>query len=298
MNKLSKEKYLIAKNFLSNNARSLERSIFQHEFELGNVDEIINNFKRFQNEDGGFGNALEPDVRYSSSSVLATMIALQYLSKIKSNEKISLIEGSLAYLKSAFKMEEFGWENVPVDVVTAPRAIWWEYYGVHQQWGNPNAEALGYFYEYQSIVHLEYKELLLERAVGYLNSVQELEMHEILCYIRLSERLPVELNQQIVDKLDYFVEKSVVKDPKERNGYCLVPLQVVHSPSSRFYPIFADIIPYDLDKLIESQQEDGSWIPNWSWGRFEDEWKKAKLEWQGYLTFNNLRILRNFDRIE
>ena len=298
MKKLSNEQYLNARNFLLYSARPLEGSIFKYEFESGDVEDIIENLKKYQNEDGGFGKGLEPDVRYEGSSVLASTIALQHLSKINSEKKLELVKDSFNFLKKTFNNDECGWENVPKEVVSAPRAIWWEYDGVHHQWGNPNAEILGYFYEYPDLIEPEFKELVTNKAIDYLNNVSDLEMHEMYCYYRLSERLPEELNQRILEKLDNFVDKCVVKEPSERNGYCAVPLNIVKSPSSSYFAKYADVIPYDLDQLIETQKEDGSWEPNWSWGRYEQEWEKAREEWKGYITLNNLQILRSFNRIE
>ena len=35
----------------------------------------------------------------------------------------------------------------------------------------------------------------------------------------------------------------------------------------------------------------------WTWGRFDTEWAKAKVEWQGQLTVKLLRSLKAFGRI-
>lgn len=73
---------------------------------------------------------------------------------------------------------------------------------------------------------------------------------------------------------------------------------VVKSPESRYYAKFAEVIPVDLDRMIEEQEENGSWAPNWEWGRFNDIWEnEAKVEWKGVLTLNALRTLKNFNRI-
>ncbi|MBP1936496.1 hypothetical protein [Paenibacillus sediminis] len=65
-------------------------------------------------------------------------------------------------------------------------------------------------------------------AVSYLKEHCELtEMHEMLCYIRLFERLPNHLRLEITEKLNIFIENCVVKNPEDRNGYCAVPLQIM-----------------------------------------------------------------------
>ena len=47
--------------FIWRNARALERSIFEYRFSDGSPERILSIVRSYQNEDGGFGHALEPD---------------------------------------------------------------------------------------------------------------------------------------------------------------------------------------------------------------------------------------------
>lgn len=60
-------------------ARNLERSLFRYEFENGSFTDVLIELSRYQNEDGGFGHGLEPDLRCKESSALATTRALEIL---------------------------------------------------------------------------------------------------------------------------------------------------------------------------------------------------------------------------
>jgi hypothetical protein len=79
MGKLSKYRFEQAKIFLNSKARKLERALFEFEFENGSKENVVDELKAYQNEDGGFGNGLEPDFRCKESSALATAIGLHYL---------------------------------------------------------------------------------------------------------------------------------------------------------------------------------------------------------------------------
>lgn len=302
MKRLSSDQFLRARDFVKSEGRSLERVMFKYEYESGSADDVLMELKKFQNKDGGFGKGLEPDLRCEKSSALATTVALQVLSKVKSNQKNELISDCFRFFVNTYRSEGNGWEIIPREADQYPRAIWWNYSGVTSLWGNPNAEILGYLYEYPELLSrdlLDIKQYLTDYAKNYLLQNCELtEMHEMYCYVRLFERMPVNLRNQMENKLELFVENGVVKNPEERNGYCAVPLQIVDSPESYYYSKYSDVIPFDLDQLIDSQTEDGSWEPNWSWGRFEEEWEHAKKDWKGFITLNNLRILKSFDRIE
>src|SRR5512135_788905 len=66
-------------NFIWENARLLERAIFEYRFLGGPADRIPLILRLYQNEDGGFGNALEPDLRAPDSQPLFLEFALHTL---------------------------------------------------------------------------------------------------------------------------------------------------------------------------------------------------------------------------
>lgn len=302
MEKLSIDQYIKAREFMNTAARGIDKAMFNYEFENGNDTEVISELRKFQNSDGGFGKGLEPDLRCEQSSALATTVALQYLSKVNSNQKQELIAESFRFLEATYNNNENGWEIIPQAANLSPRADWWNYAGILPDWGNPNAEILGYLYEYPDLLSSNLNNIqqhLTRYAIDYLHNRCKLtEMHELFCFIRLTDRIPDDLRDNFAGKLTKFMENCVIKNPAERNGYCAVPLQIVDTPESRFLTTYSDVIPSDLDQLIKSQTEDGSWEPNWSWGRYEDDWQNAKREWKGYITLLNLRLLKSFSRIE
>ncbi len=63
MKRLSREAFERARAFLKSEARPLDRALFEHEFEGAPGERAIEELARYQNPDGGFGRALEPDLR-------------------------------------------------------------------------------------------------------------------------------------------------------------------------------------------------------------------------------------------
>ena len=84
-----------AQTFLLNNGRLLERHLFGYLFapdsQPGSRDKVINALKAYQNEDGGFGNALEPDKRTSFSQPIDQESALKVMDEVGLNGEI--VEG-------------------------------------------------------------------------------------------------------------------------------------------------------------------------------------------------------------
>jgi hypothetical protein len=297
MNKLSKNQFEQAKTFLKSKARKLERALFEFEFENGNKENVLKQLKPYQNEDGGFGKGLEPDFRCKESSALATAIGLHYLSRVGVDETEEMVKKAVNYLLNTFNKEKMRWQIVPKEVETAPRASWWNY-SENWEWGNPSAEIIGLLHHYKGLVPAEFLDDVTKYAVNYVNNLNKYEHHELLCFLNLSEKLPDKEYNLISNKLREMVKACVTDDPEKWDSYCLLPIQVVNSPSSEYYDLFADIIPINLNYLVTKQTKDGYWEPTWSWGQFEEEWETAKEEWRGWLTLEYLRILRSFDYIE
>lgn len=298
MNLLTTEQFERARSFMKNNARPLERALFEHEFEAGTADRVLHELAAYQNADGGFGHALEPDLRCRESSALATTTALQHLMALGADENNALTAKAIRYLLNTLDREKLTWEIIPAASQEAPRAIWWEYPAFVHEWGNPGAEIVGYLHAYRSLVPADLLEELTRFAIDYLNERCRLdEMHELFCYIRLADRLPAAQRVLIEAALDKFVDNCVVQNAADRQGYSAQPLQVVQSPDSRYYAKYREVIPDDLEALAAGQTDDGSWAPNWSWGRFDEVWEQAKEEWKGIITLQTLRTLKTFGRL-
>ena len=139
---------------------------------------------------------LEPDFRLPDSSAIATTIALQYISRLRLPEIPVMVVQALQYLHQTFDPEHQLWESVPESVTQFPRAMWWEYPGpekAEQYWANPSAEIIGYLYEFPGVIQNGLRDTLTRKAFEKLDNRSEpLEMHDLLCYLRLAERLPAD----------------------------------------------------------------------------------------------------------
>jgi hypothetical protein len=63
-----------------------------------------------------------------------------------------------------------------------------------------------------------------------------------------------------------------------------------------FFETYKDDINKYMDFIIESQQLDGSWIPDWSWGE-PDVWARVQKRLQGEITYKFLQALKKYNRI-
>ncbi|MGI2326766.1 hypothetical protein [Planococcus sp. YIM B11945] len=286
----------MARTFIKTRARELERALYDYDFEQGSPEAVINEIKTYQNEDGGFGRGLEPDFWCKESSALATSIALRHLAEVGASVTEEAVKNAIVYLLKTFDHEKMRWQIVPKQVETEPRAVWWNY-SEDWAWGNPTAEILGLLHHFKELVPKDFLKELTEYAIRSINSLSEYEQHEFLCFIKLEKYLPLDDQLSIQEKLRRMAVESVTTNPEKWEGYCLLPLDVAFSPSSKFFDLFAEEIPINLDFIIKKQADVGFWDPTWTWGQYESEWKKAKEQWRGILTLDYLKVLRAYDAI-
>ena len=306
MQKLRKSSFNEASQFIKNYARPLENRIYKDYFYKPCSEEILSELKKYQNDDGGFGNGLESDFKLLFSSPMATSIAFQHLVKLDNVEKaISMIKSGIEYFENTFVPERNGWFAVPKEVNEFPHAPWWHYNEeegmtiIDKYWGNPSAEIIGYLYKYKNLVSKLNVDQLLNYAIDYLNDKNDFGLeHEIYCYIRLCKLLPNRLSSKIEDKLARAVQRLVCRNREEWDKYVPKPLNFISSLESYKFGISHKLIADNLDYLVDIIEDNGMINPNWEWDDYETEWKKAREEWMGVLTLRGLITLDKFGRIE
>ena len=79
MKTLTKETQRRLRRWLQCNARSLEWALYLQKFENGSVEAVLDALAAYQNPDGGFGHALEPDDWNQNSTLNATVYAMQLM---------------------------------------------------------------------------------------------------------------------------------------------------------------------------------------------------------------------------
>lgn len=291
MKKLSRERFVAAARFIREHARPVDRALYRYHFAGGTVDAVLEELARCQNADGGFGHKLEPDLRTPDSSAIATSHAMQITRELR----VSPLPGTMDYLRATYDPAKTVWPIIPPTANNAPHAPWWTTANLAASWNhfraNPTAELAGYLDD------PHWQQEVVAHALAYLESLPDkIEMHELLCFLRLAEMVNLPATAQA--KLARLVQVTVVRDPAKWAGYGLRPLKVVRSPASPYYAELREAVNANLDYLIDEQAADASWLPTWHWGsNYPDVWPVARREWQGILTLDALKTLRAFGRL-
>ncbi|MDF2905988.1 MAG: hypothetical protein K0R34_1309 [Herbinix sp.] len=299
--------YEILRKWIYRNARPLDLARWQYHFEGGTKEAVLNALSSYQNEDGGFGHALEADAWNPYSAPIQVFHAIDILREIGFTEaEHPIMKGILSYLASGKDMEGNLWlSNIPSNN-EYPHASWWEFshpYSNHNRY-NPTAGLAGFglCYGEKNSELFERCSRIVQEACGYLLQATEVDMHTMNCFIALMEYCEQANITEVIDlgamrkKLMELVQGAITKDTGIwATSYVCKPSQFFKSPDSIFYPDNKEIADYECQFIQDSRNQEGVWDVTWSWEAYPEEWAIAKLWWKSEIVIKNMRYLKNFN---
>lgn len=285
--------------YLRQHGRALEQALAGFYFGDGKLEAVIQALIAYQNEDGGFGKALEPDFRYPGSSILANSEALILIRSAGIPFSHPMAAKALQFLVNTYQPEAKSWHFTPLEGDAYPHAPWWFFNAdAHAARHNPRPQLLGDLLQSPDLVPSEMLEpLTVSIQQDFLADVEALQQHDLFSYLRLyhSQHVSDELKACLLAHLPAIIRRNVAANAEDWAGYVVRPYQVVKDMDDPFLPLVAHILPASIQYLLDEQQPEGNWLPNWSWGElYPEDWKTASVEWQSHLTLANLLVLKNF----
>jgi hypothetical protein len=308
MKKFSQEAFDKAREYLFAQGRPLDQLRFEYHFEGGGQAAALEALAAFQNEDGGFGRGLEPDLRTEASSVIATSTAFGIMREIGATARKAVVQHGIQYLLDSYQREKGVWPIVPPEVENAPHAWWWSYEDSAENFGgflvNPRAAIAGHLQHYSSLVRPDFLEGVKTAVLGILSTYTDtIGHHDFDCYLSLAEAhgLPANEKQQIVTRLAQLLESSLDMDPEKWDaGEVFKPLLVAPMPDSVMSDYVADeLVQKNLDIEIEAQLPNGSWPLGWDWSPIDQAaWNAAERDWKGSIIVSKLRTFQAYGRLK
>jgi hypothetical protein len=283
--------YNSAATFIWANARLLDRRRFAYYFLGEPAGAVIDAIKAYQNPDGGFGNALEPDKRDPHSQPVDVQVAFHVLDDLgmmgDTEVQRALVLPACDFL-AAISHDEGG---VPFALPTThdyPHAPWWEVGDNPPANINPTADLVGLLLKH-GIQHP-----WLERAVSFcwsqIEGSETDDFHALIPIISFLEHAPD--RDRAEPELERTAEriaahKLVEYDPSAA-GYVKMPLDWAPTPQSYLRRLFDEqTIQAHLEAYAARQGADGGWPISW-----DPVSKGVELEWRGMLTVDALLMLK------
>ncbi len=280
-----------AAEFLWQHARLLERRLLDVRLGEGAPTSVVAALRPYQNADGGFGQALEPDIRAPTSQPVCVELALQALREAGAPADAT-VRGACDYLESVCGE---GGAVAPghVSLRDFPRAKHWDWDWALEPALNPTAGIAGHLHA------LGAEHAWLDRATEWcleqIPAEPIVSAHTLRCVFGLLESLPdreraTELLEIVRPQL-FEAEWFTLDVPV--TTYTLTPLHFAPAPGG-FASSFFDyvVIEAHLDDLLARQQDDGGWPIHW-----EAPAGAATAEWRGRWTLDALLTLRAYGRI-
>jgi hypothetical protein len=310
MKMLTRDNFARAREYLETQARPLDWALFKYHFEDAPAEDVLEQLGVFQNPDGGFGKAMEPDVRTPTSSALATEIGLRKLVEMDISSQHPMVRSAVTYLQGSFETQTMTWRIIPEDANEFPHAPWW-----HDEAGSlartfddflviPRAGLVACLLHYQDLVPRGWMEEIINATIQDIQVMEDAAFGgggDAIVYTRrlaAAPHLPESTVDFLAKKVKKLADKFVTREPESWSGYCAPPVKLAHSPESITTEVLADCIPTHLDYLIDKQSPEGCWEPTWAWSDYPEDWEVAKKEWRGDLTLDTLVTLKAYGRVE
>lgn len=290
-----------AEHFVWLTARVLEQRLFAHHFLNGNADPVETALDAYRNEDGGYGHALEPDLRGPVSQPLHAGHALRVLDAIgrcggqrvervcRYLTSVSTSDGALPVIRPSQR----GYPAAPfIPIVDDPPSellatgpvvgllhrneVWhaWLFRATDFCWHAVESLRESHPYEVQA-------------AVAFLDSAPDRPRAEAA-----ADRLGRLVREHRLAALDPERLDTHPVSPGYAPGEHHFPHDYAKTPHSLARAWFTDEeMERSLDFLTGEQQEDGGWPIRWR------QWApSAALEARPIVTIEALRTLRAYGR--
>jgi hypothetical protein len=267
-----------ARDFVYQNGVLWERNLFAYLFQDGDLSQLQHNLKGYQNADGGYGNAMEHDIRCPHSHPLA----LEYLLSVLAQYNVpvgNLLDGAVEWLERS--RNEDGSLRNPPEVLDYPHAGWWDGGGQ-----NIPASTVGLLTKFGKTTPT-LRDSTAKWAAANLSPEQIranewlfMSYHAYDYYMNVDDAPNLEAcRHATVETILDLAQKA--PDDQTYSFFKFAPTP--DSPVAKAAP--EAFIRRKLDYLDSTQQEDGGWRD-----------QHGLPQWYPMVTISNLYTLRNYGR--
>jgi hypothetical protein len=270
-----------AGQFFQHSGRELDRARFAYHFENGSREQLLEALGRYQNADGGFGHALEVDIKAPDSNPFATVLALTICRQADAPRDHLLLRDTVAYLERT-QDEDGGWRLSPA-IYQHELAPWF------QAWQWPSFSPAGALAGLLRELGLG-SEQLHTRVAGLFERLAKPEdlagdeFYNVWPYAGYFLAEQSHPQQEIYrDGVLWWLIRQHVAGTIEDSGHFFEYVLTPQTYTGRLLP--THILHTRLDMLAAEQADDGGWPTPYN------------TDWRGLVTVQNLLVLRAFGRI-
>lgn len=287
-----------AKDFIRQNARPPELAEFRCHLENGPAQALAEALKPYQNPDGGFGHALEPDNWNPHSSPISTNDAIGRLFAAGALDKAGdMCQAMVRYLTSGqgFDAEKQRWLFAIDTNKDAPHAVWWEKQGDGISGWNPTVSLAAFLVcmgapgPWRGLVSEAFRDLGQPGEKSGDGAKCYMLAWNLLKHYGIGDVVDLGRAQGLIREL---LAGTVCQDTAKYGvEYAPTPSWFFFEDSPFRFPGAEPLIQAELDLLGRQQLEDGGFDITWQWYTpFEEAFKQARDWWRPRVTLEKLRF--------
>ena len=283
-----------AEVFIWSTARLLDRHRYALLFHDGPAEAVIEALRGYRNADGGFGHALEPDLRCPSSQPAPTLYALETLNEAGATDH-DLARRARGWIASMAEPNG-GVRSVLSGYEGYPHAPWWTDVGESTPFsGTGSFLTLGIAAAFYNAGVTDDDWLLpaTEWSWRSIETTEEPGGYWLKYALAFLDTVPDdERAREMIGSLRNRLDTSMIA-PVGGEGEALRPLDLSPRPGSRSRELVGQAqIDAHLDIVESGQQQDGGWMFDWL------AWSPAQTsEWRGHVTIRSLQWLTDHGRL-
>ena len=276
-----------AENFVWSAARLVDRHRYALLFAGEPAEAVVEALRGYRNPDGGFGHALEPDLRCPSSQPAPTLYALEILNEAGAADS-ELARGARSWI-GAIAEPDGGIPLVLPGFEDYPHSPW-----MTPEPGSALTLALAAVLHASAVSDDDW----LKRATDWcwlsIETAQEPRGYWLKYALAFLDAVPDEQRARAaIASLGVRVGPSSLAIAGAVEGEALRPLDLSPHPHSRSRELVSDAeVEAHLDLVESAQQQDGGWMFDWL------AWSPAQTtDWRGNVTIRALIWLRDNGRL-
>jgi hypothetical protein len=271
-----------AERFIWSAARLVDRHRYAMLFLGGPPEPVLAALSGYRNDDGGFGHALEPDLRCPLSQPAPTLSALEILHEAGRLDD-EPIHGATAWLES-ISAEDGGIPPALPGFEDYPHPSWW---------GAVNLESGSFLTFGVATVLLDRLPSATDWSWHAIEAADAPSPYWLKYALAFLDAVPDEDRAHAaIARLSERFDADTLAPSEGVEGERLRPLDLSPRPGARSRALFKDEqIEAHLDEVEAGQQEDGGWMFDWL------AWSPAQTAaWRGIVTIRALTWLRDNGR--
>ncbi len=288
--------------------RQIEVALWEYFFEGGSKLNVVNALAPYQNEDGGFGHALEADNWNPNSTPITTQHALIMLLNIEFMDmEHPVMQGIWRYLRSEKDLLEYGWRFTVPTNNEYPHAPWWnyseeqnkqEYYGVTAGF----CDFILRFGEKGSALYQKAQALAESLLDAFMTDEKfgDMGLEAFIHFIETAIDLGLGGydGETLQNRLHSKVNNSIEHDTEKWAMYGVRPSNYITSPNSPFYAENKEIVLKERAYLLQTKPENDLWPITWTWFDNMEKYGKyftiSENWWKCFKAIEKMRFIKNF----